>query len=107
MPKRSRNDYEPMETIEEDYIKKQRHESITNKRNRDTEVFEPRKRHRHVTEDYVDKLEKDNMMMRNACMEAGVTIESLRQKVKQLEFLLNLQRTQMERHRVDNNVVVY
>ena len=45
--------------------------------------------------------------MRNACMEAGVTIESLRQKVKQLEFLLNLQRTQMERHRVDNNVVVY
>ena len=46
MPKRSRNDYEPMETIEEDYIKKQRHESLTNKRNRDTEVFEPRKRHR-------------------------------------------------------------
>ena len=102
MPKRSRNDYEPME--EEDCTKKIK---MSLKRNRDTEVFEPRKRHRHVTEDYINKLEKDNMMMRNACMEAGVTIETLRQKVKQLEFLLNLQRSQMERYRVNNNVVVY
>ena len=46
-------------------------------------------------------------MMRQACFEAGETIETLRQRVTHLEMLLNLQRGQMERIRTSNDISVY
>jgi len=103
MPKRSRDE----EDI--DYNEKRVcYEQITHKRKSCNEGDDmPRKRQRQITEEYVDQLEKDNLLMRQACFEAGSTIEELRQRVQHLEMLLSLQRSQMEHIRVNNDVSVY
>ena len=54
----------------------------SNKRKHDEVEFESRKRQRQVTEEYISKLESDNALMRQACMEAGASIEVLQNKVK-------------------------
>jgi ribosomal protein S21 len=106
MPKRSR------ETYLDDTCKRFKEEVYTTevyttKRKHEEEPQESRKRQRQVTEEYVSKLESDNVMMREACMGAGATIEALRNKVKQLEMLLNIQRSQMERIRINSDITVY
>ncbi len=101
MPKRSR------ETYFEDDTKRFKNMVVCNKRKHVPMEEEPRKRQRQVTEEYISKLESDNTMMREACMEAGVTIEGLQNKVKQLEMLLTIQRSQMERIRLNSDIVVY
>tara|TARA_B100000925_G_scaffold282183_1_gene254785 strand:+ start:503 stop:811 length:309 start_codon:yes stop_codon:yes gene_type:complete len=69
--------------------------------------YQSNKRQRVITEEYIERLQKDNQLAKQACTEAMVTIEHLQERVKQLEFLLNIQRTQMERIRVNNNVIAY
>ena len=103
MPKRSR------ETYLDDTNKRFKEYIPTNKRkhNEDSEEGGSRKRQRHVTEEYISKLESDNIMMREACMDAGATINALRNKVQHLEMLLNIQRSQMERIRINNDIIVY
>jgi hypothetical protein len=101
MPKRSR------ETYLDDTCKRFKEEVYTTKRKHEEEPQESRKRQRQVTEEYISKLESDNVMMREACMGAGATIETLQNKVKQLEMLLNLQRSQMERIRINSDITVY
>lgn len=102
MPKRSRE-----ESIGDEDNKRFKEIVYSNKRKHDEAEFESRKRQRQVTEEYISKLESDNAMMRQACMEAGVTIEVLQNKVKQLEMLLTIQRSQMERIRINSDVTVY
>lgn len=101
MPKRSREPH-----IDET-CKRFKEEVYTTKRKHDEDPQESRKRQRHITEEYISKLESDNAMMREACMEAGETIGTLQNRVKQLEMLLNIQRSQMERIRVNNDITVY
>jgi hypothetical protein len=108
MPKRSR------ETYIDETCKRFKEQSVCDswgascqKRKHEEEPQEPRKRQRQVTEEYVSKLESDNQLMCGACMEAGLIIESLRNKVKQLEMLLNIQRSQMERIRINSDITVY
>jgi hypothetical protein len=79
----------------------------TTKRKHEDEPQGSRKRQRQVTEEYVSKLESDNLMMREACMGAGATIDGLRNKVNHLETLLNIQRSQMERIRINSDITVY
>lgn len=102
MPKRSREEW-----YVEEPIKRMKNEELTNKRKHEGMDMEPRKRQRHVTEDYINNLERDNQLMRQACMEAGETICQLQGKIKQLETLLSIQRSQMERFRVSNDITVY
>lgn len=102
MPKRSREEW-----YCEESTKKIKNMVQTNKRKHEDTYIEPRKRQRHITEEYVNNLEKDNLIMRQACLEAGETIYQLQQKIKQLETLLSIQRSQMERFRVSNDITVY
>ena len=60
-----------------------------------------------VTEAYVEKLQKDNQLAKAACTEAMASINQLQERVRQLEFLLGVQRSQMERFRLNNNVTAY
>lgn len=69
--------------------------------------YQSNKRQRVVTEEYIEKLQKDNQLAKAACTEAMVTIKNLQERVEQLEYLLKIQRTQMERIRVNNNVTAY
>lgn len=69
--------------------------------------YQSNKRQRVITEAYVEKLQKDNQLAKAACTEAMVTIDQLQERVRQLEFLLGVQRSQMERIRVNNNVTAY
>lgn len=99
MPKRSRDEYV------EEASKRMKNMEVCHKRKMECE-YEPRKRHKNW-EDYVNKLERENEMMKQACFQAGETIETLQQRVSQLEMLLNLQRSQMERIRINNDISVY
>ena len=69
--------------------------------------YQSNKRQRVVTEDYVEKLQKDNQLAKAACSHAMVTIDQLQERVRQLEFMLGVQRSQMERFRLNNNVTAY
>ena len=102
MPKRSREDW-----YAEESVKKLKKLVVSHKRKNEDVHMEPRKRQRHITEDYITRLENDNRIMREACMEAGESICQLQNKVKQLEMLLSIQRSQMERFRVTNDIAVY
>jgi hypothetical protein len=99
MPKRSRDEYT------EDPSKRFKTLELCQKRKYEGD-YEPRKRQKNW-EDCVNKLKGENDMMRQACFEAGGTIESLRKRVTHLEMLLNLQRGQMERFRINNDISVY
>ncbi len=99
MPKRSRDEYT------EDPSKRFKTLELCQKRKYDGE-YEPRKRQKNW-EDYVNKLKGENDLMRQACFQAGETIGTLQQRVSQLEMLLNIQRSQMERFRINNDVSVY
>ena len=99
MPKRSREDYD------EDHPKRFKKVDLCQKRKYEG-AYEPRKRQKNW-EDYVNKLKGENDLMRQACFEAGETIETLRQRINHLEMLLNLQRGQMERFRTSNDITVY
>jgi len=102
MPKRSREEW-----FAEESVKKLKKLVVSNKRKNEDMHMEPRKRQRHITEEYICKLENDNRIMREACMEAGESICHLQNKIKQLEMLLSIQRSQMERFRVTNDITVY
>lgn len=102
MPKRSRES--PYECNKR--VKVDSYATHTQKRKFEGE-YHSNKRQRVVTEEYIEKLQKDNQLAKQACTEAMVTINQLQEKVRQLEFLLNIQRTQMERIRVNNNVIAY
>ena len=69
--------------------------------------YQSNKRQRVVTEAYVEKLQKDNQLAKAACTEAMASINQLQERVRQLEFLLGVQRSQMERFRLNNNVTAY
>lgn len=101
MPKRSREDdeFQPCQ-------RSKHHQPIVQKRKNEFEEQEPRKRQRSIA-DYVDKLEKDNEMMRGACFQAGEKISALEQRVKELELFLSIQSSQIERIRLNNNITVY
>ena len=90
MPKRSREDWYAEESVEK--LKKL---VVSHKRKNEDVHIEPRKRQPQITEDYITRLENDNRIMREACMEAGESICQLQNKVKQLEMLLSIQRSQM------------
>jgi len=58
-------------------------------------------------ENRIAKLEDDMSMMRNAMEMAGIEIINLRQENEKLKYLMEVQRCQMERQRLNNNVSVY
>lgn len=99
MPKRTRDEYT------EDSSKRFKTLELCQKRKYEG-AYEPRKRQKNW-EDSVNKLKGENDLMRQACFEAGETIETLRQRVTHLEMLLNIQRGQMERFRINNDIYVY
>ncbi len=100
MPKRTRE-------YEEQGVKRFCQHPVSLKRKCQEEDTRCRKRQRNITEEYVDRLEKDNMIMVEACAQAGRAIENLQNHVKELETLLHIQRTQMERIRINNDIQVY
>lgn len=86
--------------------------NLAGKRKR-VEIDQGRKRTK-TTEDEVQRLrqekekyERDSLLMKQACFEAGHRIESLQRRVQELEMLLSMQRVQMERIRLNNNITVY
>lgn len=105
--KRSR-DYEPeipMKRVRES-------QNVAGKRKR-VEIDQQRKRTK-TTEDEVQRLrkekevhERESLLMRQACFTAGNRIEQLQARVQELEMLLSMQRVQMERIRLNNNITVY
>tara|TARA_B110000008_G_scaffold38943_1_gene35717 strand:- start:1548 stop:1859 length:312 start_codon:yes stop_codon:yes gene_type:complete len=103
MPKRSR---ESPSGFDNKRAKVDSYATHAQKRKFDGE-YQSNKRQRVVTEDYVEKLQKDNQMAKQACSHAMVTIDQLQERVRQLEFLLGVQRSQMERFRLNNNVTAY
>ena len=58
-------------------------------------------------ENRIAKLEDDMTMMRNAMEMAGIDLIKLRQENEKLKYLMEVQRCQMERQRLNNNVSVY
>ena len=58
-------------------------------------------------ENRIAKLEDDMTMMRNAMEMAGIEIINLRQENEKIKYLMEVQRCQMERQRLNNNVSVY
>ncbi len=103
MPKRSRES--PCD-FDNKRVKIQTHTTHAQKRKFDGE-YQSNKRQRVVTEEYVCQLQKDNQLAKAACTEAMTTINNLQERVRQLEFLLGVQRSQMERFRLNNNVIAY
>lgn len=99
MPKR-RNPFDTMQEI------KRFCPTVSHKRKHEEEQVS-RKRHRGITKEYVDRIEKDNQLMKQACFDAGHAIEKLQNRIKELETLLCIQRTQMERFRINNDITVY
>jgi hypothetical protein len=100
MPKRTRE-------YEEQEVKRFCQHPVSLKRKCEEEDNGCRKRQKNITGEYVDRLEKDNRVMMEACAQAGHAIDRLNQRVKELETLLHLQRTQMERIRLNNDIRVY
>ena len=58
-------------------------------------------------ENSIAKLEDDMSMMRNAMEMAGIELIKLRQENERIKYLMEVQRCQMERQRLNNNVSVY
>ena len=106
MSKRKRED-------EDTYTKRFKVMDICRKRKVEQDVQVSNKRYRSM-EQYIEQMEYDNKMMKDACSKAGEIIQDQRRqlseqnnRIAELETLLKLQRTQMDRIIVNNNITVY
>lgn len=99
MSKRKRDD-------EEINTKRFKRLEVCQKRKFQGEETQTNKRLRSMDQ-YVEQMDKENKMMRDACFQAGETIDRQRRRIAELETLLTLQRTQMHRLIVNNNITVY
>lgn len=116
MPKRSRVDY--ISDLDDLQITQmQKHDSgmssVLGKRNNEDMSYENHKKKARTDqytmelENRIGKLENDMLMMRNAMEMAGIELIKLRQENEKLKYLMEVQRCQMERQRLNNNVSVY
>lgn len=106
MNKRKRED-------EDTYTKRFKVMDICRKRKVEENAHVSNKRYRSM-EQYIKQMEHENKLMKDACFKAGETIEVQRnqileqnKRIAELETLLKLQRTQMDRIIVNNNISVY
>lgn len=116
MPKRSRVDYiSDLDDLQVTQMQKQdsRMSSVLGKRNNEDMSYENHKKKARTDqytmglENRITKLEGDMLMMRNAMEVAGIELLNLRQENEKLKYFMELQRCQMERQRLNNNVSVY
>lgn len=116
MPKRSRVDYiSDLDDLQVTQMQKQEsgYSSVLGKRNNEQTSYENHKKKARTDaytmelENRIGKLENDMLMMRNAMEMAGIELIKLRQENEKLKYLMEVQRCQMERQRLNNNVSVY
>ena len=116
MPKRSRVDYiSDLDDLQVTQMQRQDsgYSSILGKRNNEHISYENQKKKARTDqytmglENRIAKLEGDMLMMRNAMEMAGIELLNLRQENDKLKYLMEVQRCQMERQRLNNNVSVY
>jgi hypothetical protein len=113
MPKRSRVDYISDLDDQSTVTPQQPLMHVLGKRHNTFCDYENQKK-RARTDEYtmklenrIAKLEDDMTMMRNAMEMAGIEIINLRQENEKIKYLMEVQRCQMERQRLNNNVSVY
>ena len=113
MPKRSRVDYISDLDDQSTVTPQQPIMHVLGKRPNTFSEYENQKK-RSRTDEYsmklenrIAKLENDMTMMRNAMEMAGIELIKLRQENEKLKYLMEVQRCQMERQRLNNNVSVY
>ena len=116
MPKRSRVDYiSDLDDLQVTQIQKQDSgvSSVLGKRNSEHMCYDNKKKKARTDtytmelENRLAKLENDMLMMHNAMEMAGVELIKLRQENEKLKYLMEIQRCQMERQRLNDNVSVY
>lgn len=116
MTKRSRVDYiSDLDDLQVTQMQKQDPgmSSVLGKRNNEYTSYENQKKKARTDsytmelENRIEKLENDMLMMRNAMEMAGIELIKLKQENEKLKYLMELQRCQMERQRLNNNVSVY
>ncbi len=113
MPKRSRVDFISDLNDQSTVTPQQPIMHVLGKRPNTVSDYENQKK-RARTDEYtmklenrIAKLEDDMSMMRNAMEMAGIELIRLRQENEKLKYLMEVQRSQMERQRLNNNVSVY